>query len=119
MLGVIPYAGVSFFTYETLKHKYTGEAAQLHTQRLRWSTAAARDSNRVRVSAEHFGPPQSALSSVLCGGAAGALAQTASYPLDIVRRRMQTRSYPTMLATFRAVYTSVPDTACALCTLSY
>lgn len=78
VLGVIPYAGVSFFTYETLKHKYT----------------------------EHFGPPQSALSSVLCGGAAGALAQTASYPLDIVRRRMQTRSYPTMLATFRAVYTT-------------
>lgn len=25
VLGVIPYAGTSFFTYETLKHKYFGE----------------------------------------------------------------------------------------------
>lgn len=25
VLGVIPYAGTSFFTYETLKHKYFGK----------------------------------------------------------------------------------------------
>lgn len=25
VLGVIPYAGVSFFTYDTLKHKYLGK----------------------------------------------------------------------------------------------
>ncbi|KAM3955718.1 LOW QUALITY PROTEIN: dephosphocoenzyme A carrier [Aphomia sociella] len=62
VLGVIPYAGVSFYTYDTLKQKYL----------------------------EHFGAPQSGLANVCCGGAAGALAQSASYPLDIVRRRMQT-----------------------------
>nr|XP_053622854.1 mitochondrial coenzyme A transporter SLC25A42 isoform X2 [Plodia interpunctella] len=62
VLGVIPYAGVSFFTYDTLKHTYL----------------------------EHFGTPQSTIVNVAFGGAAGALAQSASYPLDIVRRRMQT-----------------------------
>ncbi|XP_059056031.1 mitochondrial coenzyme A transporter SLC25A42 [Achroia grisella] len=62
VLGVIPYAGVSFYTYDTLKHKYL----------------------------EHFGREQGALVNVALGGAAGALAQTASYPLDIVRRRLQT-----------------------------
>ncbi|KAJ8706910.1 hypothetical protein PYW07_012988 [Mythimna separata] len=62
VLGVIPYAGVSFFTYDTLKQKYL----------------------------EYFGKPQGAMVNVCLGGTAGAIAQTASYPLDIVRRRMQT-----------------------------
>ncbi|KAL4702291.1 hypothetical protein ACJJTC_019705 [Scirpophaga incertulas] len=62
VLGVIPYAGVSFFTYDTLKQLYY----------------------------EKYGGSRHALTNMLFGGAAGALAQTASYPLDIVRRRMQT-----------------------------
>ncbi|XP_013141549.1 PREDICTED: mitochondrial coenzyme A transporter SLC25A42-like [Papilio polytes] len=62
ILGVIPYAGVSFFTYDLLKRWYT----------------------------EYFGSPAVGLTNILLGGCAGALAQTASYPLDIVRRRMQT-----------------------------
>ncbi|XP_075989688.1 dephosphocoenzyme A carrier [Anticarsia gemmatalis] len=84
VLGVIPYAGVSFFTYDSLKHKYL----------------------------EYFGSPQGAVTNMLFGGAAGALAQTASYPLDIVRRRMQTSrrradgSYPysSIGATLSEVY---------------
>ncbi|XP_060808189.1 mitochondrial coenzyme A transporter SLC25A42 [Amyelois transitella] len=78
VLGVIPYAGVSFFTYDTLKHTYL----------------------------EHFGAPQSGAVNVLFGGAAGALAQTASYPLDIVRRRMQTarRARVRMRTTIAHVY---------------
>ncbi|CAH0602477.1 unnamed protein product [Chrysodeixis includens] len=86
VLGVIPYAGVSFYTYDTLKHKYL----------------------------EYFGGPQGALVNVCFGGAAGALAQSASYPLDIVRRRMQTARrrndgtypYTTIAGTLRAVYRS-------------
>lgn len=79
VLGVIPYAGISFFTYDTLKHKY-----------LEW-----------------FGSPQGALVNVWLGGAAGAVAQSASYPLDIVRRRMQTaarRHRHTARATAAHVY---------------
>ncbi|CAG4957543.1 unnamed protein product [Parnassius apollo] len=62
IMGVIPYAGVSFFTYDTLKRWYS----------------------------EHFGSPATGFTNIALGGTAGALAQTASYPLDIVRRRMQT-----------------------------
>ncbi|CAG9122919.1 unnamed protein product [Plutella xylostella] len=84
VLGVIPYAGVSFFTYDTLKRKYT----------------------------EHYLAPPGGWVSLCCGGAAGALGQTASYPLDIVRRRMQTGKlksdgtyvYATISDTLKIVY---------------
>ncbi|CAM9811344.1 unnamed protein product [Lampetra fluviatilis] len=63
ILGIIPYAGLSFFTYETCKNlhrDYSGRREPSPMERL------------------------------LFGGCAGLLSQTASYPLDVVRRRMQT-----------------------------
>jgi len=63
LLGVIPYAGTSFFTYETLKG--------------------------LAVERKAGGMP-SPLERLAAGAVAGLLGQTASYPLDIVRRRMQT-----------------------------
>ena len=50
--------------------------------------------------------------NVVLGGTAGAIAQTASYPLDIVRRRMQTARrrpdgtypYASILDTLAMVY---------------
>ncbi|VDM58864.1 unnamed protein product [Angiostrongylus costaricensis] len=58
---VIPYAGASFFTYETLKLKY------------------------MRTGHHTTSPWQ-----MLFGAFAGLIGQSSSYPLDIVRRRMQT-----------------------------
>lgn len=63
ILGVIPYAGMSFFTYDTLKKEYfilTGDTT-----------------------------PNTVISLVF-GATAGIVGQSSSYPLDIVRRRMQT-----------------------------
>lgn len=63
ILGVIPYAGMSFFTYDTLKKEYfkrTGDSS-----------------------------PNTVISLVF-GATAGVIGQSSSYPLDIVRRRMQT-----------------------------
>ncbi|KAG8594877.1 hypothetical protein GDO81_001349 [Engystomops pustulosus] len=81
ILGVIPYAGISFFTYETLK--------KLH--------------------AEHSGRTQPyPFERLLFGACAGILGQSASYPLDVVRRRMQTagvtgHTYSTILGTMKEV----------------
>jgi len=65
MMGVIPYAGFSFFTYESCKAyhaEYYGNAAIHPLERL-------------------------------CFGAlAGLVGQTSSYPFDIVRRRLQVNS---------------------------
>ena len=81
LMGVIPYAGCSFFTYESLKERY---------QR------------------KHESDPDP-LSRLLYGAFAGLIGQSASYPLDIVRRRMQTEGvasnvrYSSVLSTMRYV----------------
>ena len=63
LLGVIPYAGTSFFTYETLKG---------------WTVA--------RRGGDHSEPLlPSPVERMSCGAVAGLLGQAASYPLDIVR----------------------------------
>ncbi|XP_003739755.1 mitochondrial coenzyme A transporter SLC25A42 [Galendromus occidentalis] len=69
LLGVIPYAGTSFFTYEFLKrHRST----QLNL-----------------VSEKEIGQLHP-MERLIFGAIAGLLGQSTSYPLDIVRRRMQT-----------------------------
>lgn len=63
ILGSIPYSGTSFFTYESLKKLHVEYAGGVEPQPI----------------------------ERLCFGAvAGLVAQSASYPLDIIRRRMQT-----------------------------
>ncbi|KAM6216855.1 mitochondrial coenzyme A transporter SLC25A42 [Rhynchocyon petersi] len=84
LLGVIPYAGLSFFTYETLKnlHKeYSGHRQPYPFERM------------------------------IFGACAGIIGQSASYPLDVVRRRMQTAGvtgYP-RTSIVRTLYTIVRE----------
>uniref|UniRef100_A0A6B2LC31 Uncharacterized protein n=1 Tax=Arcella intermedia TaxID=1963864 RepID=A0A6B2LC31_9EUKA len=65
--GILPYAGVNFSVYETLKYYAPkNEKGQLDTP---WK--------------------------LLCGGIAGPIGQTVSYPWDVVRRRQQTWGFAT------------------------
>lgn len=66
ILGVIPYAGSSFFTYETLKLMYR----------------------------DRTGQKENSIFRMMFGMVAGLIGQSSSYPLDIVRRRMQTGRIP-------------------------
>ena len=63
ILGMIPYAGVSFLTYGTLK-RYTPKLVPYLADK----------------------PTQRDLA---CGAVAGLVSQTASYPFEVTRRRMQ------------------------------
>ncbi|KAL4640663.1 graves disease carrier protein-like [Arapaima gigas] len=74
IIGMAPYAGFSFFTYGTLKSLGLAYAPELLGR-------PSSDNPEVLVLKTHV--------SLLCGGVAGAIAQTISYPLDVARRRMQ------------------------------
>jgi len=63
IIGVLPYAGCVFFTYESLKH--------------------------IRIDYYSHRPINKA-ERMLFGAIAGLVGQTASYPFDVVRRRLQT-----------------------------
>ncbi|EIW73412.1 hypothetical protein TREMEDRAFT_26011 [Tremella mesenterica DSM 1558] len=85
LLGMIPYAGVSFLTYGTLKRHISSYIPYFKDRR----TA----------------------SDLACGAVAGLLGQTASYPAEIVRRRMQVggeggRPGVSWREAVRAVYTA-------------
>uniref|UniRef100_A0A0C9QM45 TSA: Wollemia nobilis Ref_Wollemi_Transcript_25173_1914 transcribed RNA sequence n=1 Tax=Wollemia nobilis TaxID=56998 RepID=A0A0C9QM45_9CONI len=67
VIGVIPYVGLNFAVYETLKDYLiksgsfgSGEGSELNV-----------------------------VTKLACGGAAGTVGQTVAYPLDVIRRRMQ------------------------------
>lgn len=65
VIGVIPYVGLNFAVYETLKDSL---AAHLELK----------SSKELTV-----------VQSLTCGGFAGAVGQTVAYPFDVVRRRLQ------------------------------
>lgn len=81
MLGIIPYAGTSFCTYGTLKKLYK----------------------------DKMGSSSSMAVNLVFGAVSGMLGQSTSYPLDIVRRRMQTSAITgyvctTIIGTFLKIY---------------
>ena len=65
LLGIIPYAGLSFATFETMKSVYKRRRNLRHDREI------------------------PTMARLFCGGIAGLLAQSVTYPLDIARRRMQ------------------------------
>lgn len=79
LLGVIPYAGTSFFTFESLKKYYTEKTGCTHI---------------------------SHLYKLGFGAIAGLLGQSASYPFDIIRRRMQTAGVLGMSHVYTSCWTT-------------
>jgi hypothetical protein len=67
VIGVVPYVGLNFCVYETLKH-----ALLAHYD--------LRDERDLSVAAR-----------LACGAAAGTTGQTVAYPFDVARRRLQVR----------------------------
>lgn len=74
--GIVPYAGINFFTYETLKKLYI-------------TTFLKSGSTQYDI------PTYARLSF---GATAGLVGQTITYPLDVVRRRMQMDGFVTGFA---------------------
>lgn len=71
LVGIVPYGGISFATFETLKSMYVNHATK----------------GMSVVEEDEFEMPVHL--KLIAGGFAGVTAQTATYPLHVVRRRMQ------------------------------
>jgi hypothetical protein len=68
LLGILPYAGFAF---------------------------AANDALRARASVGGESGEVSVITKLVCGGLSGLVAQSLTYPLDVIRRRQQTEGYVT------------------------
>ncbi|CRK97148.1 CLUMA_CG010545, isoform A [Clunio marinus] len=74
LVGMVPYAGLSFYCFEVLKYACMKYSPNITCNKLERNTG---------------GLVLSVPAKLLCGGFAGALAQSFSYPFDVTRRRMQ------------------------------
>ncbi|KAK4055232.1 hypothetical protein OIV83_000512 [Microbotryomycetes sp. JL201] len=82
-LGVAPYVGINFAAYEALR-----------------AAIMARDPDT----------PPGTLAKLACGAAAGSISQTLTYPLDVLRRKMQVASMPGMKDKYNSTWTAVTYT---------
>lgn len=71
LLGIFPYAGISFFVFDSLKTRQLvrPQRPDLYRRTL------------------------TPFESVVCGGIAGVLSQTATYPLDTIRKTLQANTF--------------------------
>ncbi|KFB40423.1 hypothetical protein ZHAS_00007902 [Anopheles sinensis] len=74
LMGMVPYAGFSFYCFEMLKFVCMKYAPGVTCKKCDRNTG---------------GLVLTVPAKLLCGGFAGAVAQSFSYPLDVTRRRMQ------------------------------
>ncbi|KAF9977243.1 hypothetical protein BGZ73_006606 [Actinomortierella ambigua] len=81
VVGMIPYAGVSFFTHDVMQ-----EFCRNH---IPWTLKPKQHRGLPDKNGEYSRPELRTVAELACGGIAGAVSQTASYPLEVVRRKMQ------------------------------
>ncbi|CAN3486181.1 mitochondrial carrier protein Leu5p [Diutina catenulata] len=93
ILGMIPYAGVSFYTHDAIHDVFRSKLFAPYTVQ-RPSEALEKKKERLAkegrgASTRDVRPPLRAYAQLIAGGLAGMCSQTAAYPFEVIRRRMQ------------------------------
>lgn len=94
ILGMIPYAGVSFYTHDLIHDifrskpfaKYTMTTIDLAQPS---SKIIKKSKDKEHVNSRDSRKPLKAYAQLIAGGLAGLCSQTAAYPFEVIRRRMQ------------------------------
>lgn len=86
ILGMIPYAGVSFYSHDILHDLFRSKYLAPYT--VQQSTGVSHSATTSNSSFDHRLPLHT-WAQLLAGGGAGMLAQASAYPFEVIRRRMQ------------------------------
>lgn len=78
LAGILPYAGLKFYVYQSLKQYYWAHKTPSPTAPIQTGASSQRLPVHVMLT---------------FGAGAGLVAQTLTYPLDVVRRRMQVQGF--------------------------
>ncbi len=88
--GMLPYAGMSFLTHDTASDWLRHPSIAAHTTLPNPNpTSASTESSNNLNAPDRKPPPLTYWAELLAGGLAGLVSQSASYPLEVIRRRMQ------------------------------
>lgn len=94
ILGMIPYAGVSFYTHDLIhdifRSKHLSHYLVAEPSSFAGVTKVVKKSkDKTNVSSRDTRNPLKAPAQLVAGGLAGMFSQTAAYPFEVIRRRMQ------------------------------
>lgn len=85
ILGMLPYAGISFLTHDTVGDLFRHPSLAPYTLK----RPSDIDSMPKKYDKNHNRPLLNAPFELLAGALAGLVSQTSSYPIEVLRRRMQ------------------------------
>lgn len=93
ILGMIPYAGVSFYVHDLLhdiaRSKYLSEYLVSQSSASSTTKVVKVKRSKEHVNSRDTRKPLKAYAQLAAGGLAGMCSQTAAYPCEVIRRRMQ------------------------------